>query len=71
MSQLLAADQKDRLSDDLVWGVSGNDGIAAFIGVSERKARYLIERNALPIKQFGRTIVASKTELRRIFAAGG
>jgi hypothetical protein len=59
---------EDRLSDDLIWGVRGDNGIAAFLGIDERKCRHLIDRGALPVKRLAhRTLVASKSELRRTF----
>lgn len=59
----------DALANDLLWGVDGKDGIAAFIGVDVRKAYYLISRGEIPTKKLGhRTITASRAELRRLFA---
>ena len=54
----------------LLWGVRGANGIAAYLGIDERRAYYLIDRGSLPVKRLAhRTIVASKTELQRVFAA--
>jgi hypothetical protein len=54
------------LSDDLLWGVAA---IADFIGVSPRKCYWLIDAGKIPITKHGhRTIVASRAELRRVFA---
>jgi hypothetical protein len=59
----------DALAADLLWGVDGKDGIAAFIGVDVRKCYYLISRGEIPTKKLGhRTITASRRELRRLFA---
>jgi len=53
---------------DLLWGVDGPDGIAAFLGIPARKCYYLIDRGAIPVNKIGhRTIAASRRELRRIF----
>jgi hypothetical protein len=58
----------DRLADDLLWGVEGKDGIAAFLGVKVRKARYLIDKGKVPVQRHGhRTITASRSQLRRVF----
>jgi Helix-turn-helix domain len=54
------------LATDLLWGV---DEIARFIGVPLRKAYYLIDAGKIPVTKHGhRTIVASRNELRRLFA---
>jgi hypothetical protein len=56
------------LASDILWGVDGEDGIAAYLGIDTRKAYYLISSGKLPIRKFGRrTITASRSELRRIF----
>ena len=65
-------EQPDNLAADLIWGVDGPNGIAAFIGVPARKVYYMIETGRLPIRKFGRrTITASRAELRRHFASEG
>jgi len=69
------SEQSKRLaiSDDLIWGIKGDDGIAAVMGISVRRVRYLIEKGEpkLPVRKFGkRTIVASRRELRRYLAQG-
>ena len=57
------------LSDDIIWGVKGPNGIAAFLGVDERKARHLIDLGVIPVRRHGhRTISASRRELRQIFS---
>jgi excisionase family DNA binding protein len=62
--------KQDRLADDLIWGISGNDGIAAYLGLSERRTYYLVERGKLPVHRLGpKTIVASKSELRARLSA--
>ena len=66
----------DHFSEDaslnLLWGVRGPNGIAAFLNIDERKARYLIDIGALPVKRLGhRTIVASKEDLLRVFQSIG
>jgi hypothetical protein len=61
---------KNDLPDDLIWGVRGKDGIAAFLRISEAKAYYLISINALPVKKLGRrTITARRSELREALCA--
>ena len=60
--------QSDSLASDLLWGIDGQYGIAAFIGRKPREAYYLIKRGQLPVRRLGhRTIVASRSELRRLF----
>jgi hypothetical protein len=51
---------------DILWGLAD---IAKFINVSERRARYFISLNALPVARRGRLLIASKAELRRCFGA--
>ena len=59
----------ENLKDDLIWGVDGPDGIAAFLGLPERKCYYLISRGKIPVTKVGRrTIVASRTRLRAALA---
>jgi hypothetical protein len=65
--------KRPALADDLIWGVDGEHGIAAEMGLSVRRVRYLIEKGEprLPVRKFGaRTIVASRRELRRYLAEG-
>ena len=60
----------ESLADDLLWGVTGKDGIAAFLNLEVRKTYYLIENDKLPIKRLGhRTIAARRSELRRYFTS--
>jgi hypothetical protein len=60
----------DSLASDLLWGVDGPDGIAAYLGIDARRCYYLIETGRLPIRKLGRrTITASRAELRRHFAS--
>jgi hypothetical protein len=59
--------RNDRLGDDLIWGVKGKDGIAAFLGIPERKAYYLVSRGKIPVRKLGpKTILASRSELQAI-----
>jgi hypothetical protein len=63
-------DATQSLSDDLIWGVDGDKGIAAELKIPPRKAYYLIGRGKIPVRKIGaRTIVASRAELRRAFTA--
>jgi hypothetical protein len=65
-------DKQPPLADDLIWGVGGPDGIAAYLGIDVRKARYLIDRGEIPVQRKGhRTIVGSRSELRRVFGNAG
>jgi hypothetical protein len=57
--------KSERLADDLLWGVTGDNGIAHFIGKTPRETYYMIERNVIPVRRLGhKTIVASKAKLR-------
>lgn len=60
------------VADDILWGVLGDDGIAAFIGKSAAETYYLISIGALEgVKKLShRTIVGSKRALRRQFIGG-
>jgi protein gp37 len=66
--------QSKRLADvldDLIWGVDGENGIAAELNLPVSKVYYLIANGKppLPVRRFGhRTIVASRRELRRYLA---
>jgi hypothetical protein len=56
------------LSDDLIWGIDGDDGIAKFLGIPPRKVYSLIKGEKLPVRKLGhRTYAASRKELRRVF----
>jgi hypothetical protein len=56
------------LAQDLLWGVTGENGIAAFLGIKPSQAYRLISEGKLPIRRHGhRTISASRSELRRAF----
>jgi hypothetical protein len=64
-------ERKADLADDLIWGVSGRDGIAAFLGLTARQAYYLIENDKLPVRRLGaKTIVASRTQLTAFMTTG-
>jgi hypothetical protein len=68
MLDTYAADRQ-KLADDLLWGVDGPNGIAAFLGINPRRCYYLIDRQVIPVRKIGhRTITASRAELRRLFA---
>lgn len=63
-------DTNPKHSDDLdiIWGVKGDSGIAAFLKTTERKVYYLIERGVIPVTKLGpKTIIASRSQLRRLF----
>lgn len=65
-TQWTASDRE--LADDLIWGISGKNGIAAFLKIPPAKAYYLISRGAIPVRRLGhRTVAASRSELRRHF----
>jgi hypothetical protein len=58
------------LADDLLWGVDGKNGIAAFLGIKPRQAYHLIKCGALPVTKHGhRIITARRSELRRYFTS--
>jgi hypothetical protein len=57
----------ESLAADLVWGVSGEDGIAAELGLSPQQVYYLIAKGKIPVTKFGhRTLCASRAQLRRL-----
>jgi hypothetical protein len=59
---------KDDLAADLLFGVIGPRGIAAFLGLPSPKVYYLIAQGKIPVVKMGhRTIIASKTRLRKLF----
>jgi hypothetical protein len=65
-------DSDTDLADDLLWGVRGPKGIAAFLGIEERKARHLIDKGIIPVERLAhRTIIASRRQLRARFTVGG
>ena len=71
MSHEVPGKPDDTLADDLVWGVDGKDGIAAFLNIKPARAYYLIEKGAIPVKKHShRIITASRSGLRRHFGAG-
>jgi hypothetical protein len=52
---------------DFIWGVAGENGIAAFLNLEARQAYYLIDKGLIPVRKLGhRTIVASRAQLRKI-----
>jgi hypothetical protein len=56
------------VGEDLIWGVDGANGIAAFLGIDVRRAYYLIRRGRIPVRHHGhRTVTASRSELRALF----
>ena len=62
--------KSQELADDLLWGVDGENGIAAFLKIPVRKTYRLIANGQLPVLKLGhRTIAASKSKLRRHFTA--
>jgi hypothetical protein len=66
MSKKISTDPN--LTDDLIWGVGGKNGIAAFLKIPTARAYYLIARGVLPVKKLShRTIAASRHELREFF----
>jgi hypothetical protein len=55
----------ERLGDDLIWGVDGPNGIAAFLKLKPA-AYYLIYQKKLPVRKLShRRIVASRAALRQ------
>lgn len=62
----MAANDQDDLRDDIIYNVTGPDGIAAFLGLSERKVYYLLSSGQLPAKKLGpKRYVASRRVLRK------
>jgi hypothetical protein len=58
-------ERPEKLASDLVWGVNGDNGIAAELGISTRHAYYLVAKGIIPARKLGpRTIVASRSALR-------
>ena len=56
----------DDLRDDIIYNVTGPDGIAAFVGLSERKTYYLLATRQLPGKKLGpKRWCGSKRALRK------
>jgi hypothetical protein len=49
------------IAGDLIWHASG---IAHELGVTERRAAYLLSRRLIPARQIGAVWVASRRELR-------
>jgi hypothetical protein len=45
-----------KLADDLIWGVDGPNGIAAYLGIKPRKAYYLIAKGVIPVDRKGHLI---------------
>jgi hypothetical protein len=57
----------NEIADDWIWGVTGESGLAAFIGRTPQQTYYLISRGKLPVTKLGhRTIIASRKRLRRL-----
>jgi excisionase family DNA binding protein len=54
--------------NDFLWGCGA---IARYLGITERKAYYLLEENHLPHKKLGRRIVALKSELASFLHSSG
>jgi hypothetical protein len=55
------------LADDLIWGIGGERGIAAELGIPAARGYYLIGRGKIPVHKIGhRTTVASRKQLRRL-----
>ena len=66
----LVREHPERLAEDLVWGVKGPNGIAAELGVPERRAYHLIHKGLIPFKKLGpKTIVALRSELKHFLAS--
>jgi excisionase family DNA binding protein len=60
--------KSQELAEDLIWGVDGENGIAAYLNLPVRKTYRLIAAGKLPVLKLGhRTITASKSKLRRHF----
>jgi hypothetical protein len=55
-----------RLADDLLSGIRQ---IAEYLGESERRTEYLVERNLIPVFRLGKRINARKSELAAALTA--
>ena len=54
----------DTVTDDVIWGVGGPNGIAAFLNIKPARAYYLISIKAIPVNKVShRIITASRREL--------
>jgi hypothetical protein len=70
MLKINTSSPRERLAEDLLWGVDGDNGIAAFLGIDARKCYYLIDRGKIPVQRLGhKTITASRRALRQLFSA--
>jgi hypothetical protein len=57
-------------SDDIAWGVGGENGIAAAINRSPQQTYYLIAKGRLPVRKLGhRMLSASRAALRKAVIA--
>ena len=57
----------ESLAADTIWGVPGQNGIAAEIGRSPQQTYYLIAKGKIPVVKLGhRTIIASRKQLRQL-----
>jgi hypothetical protein len=60
--------KKEKIADDLIFGVSGDDGIAAELGLTPGQVYHLISQGKIPVTKMGhRSIFASRKKLRQIF----
>jgi hypothetical protein len=67
MSSSSSSQPKLAIADDIVWGVAGEHGIAAELGIPEGRAYYLIAQGKIPVTRLGhRTILASRKRLRSL-----
>jgi len=54
----------DDAADDIVWGIDGEHGIAAVLGLRPPQVYYLIRRGKLPVRRHGhKTYSASRRRL--------
>jgi hypothetical protein len=54
--------------DDVLWGIRGPGGIAAFLRKKPYEVEYLIRKGRLPVRKHSHKIVtASKAQLREYF----
>jgi hypothetical protein len=67
ITENLRDNKPERLADDLLFGA---EAIADELGVSIRKAFYLLERGLIPGAKCGRAWTASRRKLREHFSAG-
>ena len=65
MTNNLNEQARERLADDLLIGA---DAIAEELGVDRAQVYYFVRKKKLPIGRLGRSLIASRSKLRRAIA---